>query len=140
VGAADNDIPVGVETDSTACSGRCGPSERGGEGIRFDSTFRGVERSERAHVVRVEIEAEHVDVLADPGRGDGLWNNDEVVLQVPAEDNLRRGLAVLLRLRSKARFVVSRPWLVFHTLVVMKTSARGTPLAATAGPTPTSFA
>ena len=45
----------------------------------------------------LELEVEDVEVLADPLRRDRLGDDDVAELQVPAEDRLRRGLAVALR-------------------------------------------
>src|SRR5215472_6703397 len=62
-----------------------------------------VERLDRGHVTGGEREVEYVDVLPDPRRSDRLRNDDVSQLDVPAQDDLRRGLAVPARQRGDHR-------------------------------------
>src|SRR5687768_16692006 len=44
----------------------------------------------------VELEVEDLEVFADTRGRDGFGDDDETLLQMPADDHLRRRLAVLL--------------------------------------------
>src|SRR6476619_8307403 len=68
--------------------------EAAGSGARVELVGVGpgalvaVEALDRRQVVSVELEAEHVEVLRDPRRGDRLGDDDVPELQVPAQDHL----------------------------------------------------
>jgi hypothetical protein len=49
----------------------------------------------RLHIRSVEFEAEDVEVLRHSLLTNGLWNNDDVPLRQPSEDDLRDAFAVL---------------------------------------------
>ena len=55
----------------------------------------GVKGIDRGNVLARELEVEDVHVLGDPPGPDGLRDGAEPVLDVPAQDDLRRGLAEL---------------------------------------------
>jgi hypothetical protein len=57
----------------------------------------GVERVDRGDLVRAELKVEDVDVLRDPVRLYRLRDRAEAMFDVSAQNDLRRGLAVLLR-------------------------------------------
>ena len=62
-----------------------------------------VQRGDHLVVVGGELEAEDVDVLPDPGRGDRLGEHDVAALDVPAQHHLGWGLAGALGDRHDLR-------------------------------------
>ena len=56
----------------------------------------------------VEREVEHVEILAHARRAHRLGDDDQAVLQMPAQDHLGDGAAVLLRQRREQRIAEQR--------------------------------
>jgi len=55
-----------------------------------------IERIDRTDLFRRELEVEHIDVLGEPFVPARLWDRGHATLDVPTEDHLRSGLAILL--------------------------------------------
>ena len=61
-----------------------------------EETVGGVELGYRLHVVSIKFEVEEVQILFHALLVNGLWNDDDVALQQPAQGYLCSCLAVFL--------------------------------------------
>src|SRR6185437_11571454 len=75
--------------------GELGALENSGRRIGSDPAAGRIERVNPPHVVAIELEVERADILFQPLEPDRLRNGDESAVKMPADDDLRRGLAML---------------------------------------------
>ena len=73
----------------------CCASERRRLRVRAHAAARRIEAPHAAHVVVVEPEVEHGDVLLQALRPHGFGDDDQAAVEMPADHHLRRRLAVL---------------------------------------------
>src|ERR687889_12458 len=62
--------------------------------MRPDAAGFVVQRLENSHVLSRKGEIEHIDILADAGRRSRFRDRDQAIVEMPAQDDLSRGLAV----------------------------------------------
>jgi hypothetical protein len=58
---------------------------------------RTIERCDFCDVFFVEVEIEHVEILFNPGRFHRFRDHDESAVEMPSDNNLSDGFAVLVR-------------------------------------------
>ena len=68
-----------------------------------EKTVGGVERSNLLHVLSIKFEVEEVQILLHSFLVNGLWNDDHVALQQPAQGYLCSSLAIFLTNLSEGR-------------------------------------
>ena len=68
-----------------------------------EETMGGVERSNLLHVLSIKFEIEEIQILFHSFLVDGLWDDDYVALQQPAQGYLCSSLAIFLANLSEGR-------------------------------------
>src|ERR1700678_2895668 len=82
--------------DGGCCgSTQCQASESRRRRIRAHSAAGCIKRLDSLHVIAIELEVEHADVLLQPLEPNRLRNDDEPVVEMPADDDLRRRFPML---------------------------------------------
>src|ERR1700722_7794896 len=94
------------------------------------SAARRIERLDPLHVLAVELEIERADILPQALEPNGLRNDDQAAVEMPADDDLRRRLFMFggdlneRRFAQQAASSQRAPRLRFDALLVVKCAQR----------------